>query len=135
MARRKLYGAALEAWTKARRVVRRKTRRVKRKVVTTMARRRSYSRKRKNYGRRKGGFSISLTDLGYLAAVGVEMGIPQAIRDAQSVGIMTALENMGRSVTLNKVVQIGLTTGMYGLVKKIMPSKKLIGIGPVSIRS
>lgn len=100
-----------------------------------MARRRSYSRKRKNYGRRKGGFSISLTDLGYLAAVGVEMGIPQAIRDAQSVGIMTALENMGRSVTLNKVVQIGLTTGMYGLVKKIMPSKKLIGIGPVSIRS
>lgn len=105
---------------------------------------RTYSAPRRNrMGRRKGrkgrkggrGISVSLTDVGYLATVLCQLEIPGAIREGQKNGISAGVEYIGKKFTVQDVVMLGLQTGVYGLVKKAMPSRKLFGIGSFSIRS
>lgn len=102
------------------------------KKVYRMARRKSYRRGRRGGSR---GVSVSLTDVGYLAAVAVEVGIIPAIQTAQTSGVGAGLQQLGQSFTLQKAVNVALTTGIYGLAKKILPSRNLVSFGKFHIKS
>lgn len=116
-----------------------KKKRKKRSRATRKASKKVYRMARRRYkrGRRGGsrGVSVSLTDVGYLAAVAVEVGIIPAITTMQTSGIGAGLQQLGSSFTLQKAVNVALTTGIYGLAKKVLPSRNLISFGKFHIKS
>ena len=101
----------------------------KRRRRSTMARRKSYRRSRTT--------SVSLTDMGYAIALADHIGLVDAgITLYQGGDLRGAVDNVrNKAGDISTYVNIGLTTAIYGVTKKIFGGRTLISFGKFRIRT
>ena len=93
------------------------------------------ARRRKGYTRR--GTSVSLTDVGYAIALADHIGLVDAgITLYQGGDLRGAVDNVrNKAGDISTYVNIGLTTAIYGVTKKIFGGRTLVTFGKFRIRT
>ena len=92
-------------------------------------------RKAKRSGRSRG-VSVSLTDVGFGIALADTIGLIDAGDTLmRGGGLKDALSDVkSKAGDMSTYINIGITTAVYGLIKKVVPSRTLVSFGKFKIK-